>query len=92
MLRFQANLGLENLSKTMKKIFTQEISRPQDKTTKNYTIQEVQKPNENITGINKETGQRCFKVVITEEEELSRQDYSNHLQVINYIHERARRH
>jgi len=91
MLRFQANLGLENLSKTMKKILTQEISRPQDKRTKNYTIQEVQKPNQNITGINKETGQRCFKVVITEEE-LSRQDYSNRLQVINYIHERARRH
>jgi len=91
MLRFQANLGLENLSKNEENLYSR-ISRPEDKRTKDYTIQEVQKPNENITGINKETGQRCFKVVITEEEELSRQDYSNHLQVINYIHERARRH
>jgi len=90
MLRFQANLGLENLSKNEENLYSR-ISRPEDKRTKDYTIQEVQKPNENITGINKETGQRCFKVVITEEE-LSRQDYSNRLQVINYIHERARRH
>lgn len=45
------------------------ISRQKTKKIKTYALlEEVQKSNQNIIGINKETGQECFKIIIAEEE------------------------
>lgn len=56
MLQFQANLGLKNFIQDNQNNTDSKTSRPEDWRTNSYAIQEVQKPNQNIVGINKETG------------------------------------
>lgn len=80
---FRPNLGLKkNYPRIKNQYFKTEDQKNQDLC---YYWRST-KTNQNIIGINKETGQECFKTIIAEEE--THQDR----QVINYINERARRH